>query len=113
MIIADEARVVQLRLIEDDAGSGHRVNSSPQGACHPASDERAAVTGTLVVDWSYRFAITARGDDHALLGFVHVSDHARQQLDDGLPKRSCGNGFARAAAPLTESCALRAGRKVL
>ncbi len=48
-----------------------------------------------------------------VFGLVQVSDHARQQLDAGLPKRSCENTFALAALPLTESCALRAGRKVL
>ena len=47
------------------------------------------------------------------LGFVHVSDHARQQLDDGLPERSCGKTLAVAASPVTESWALRAGMKVL
>jgi len=47
------------------------------------------------------------------LGRVQVSDHARQQLDPGLPKRSCGNTFAEATLLFTESCALRAGRKVL
>jgi hypothetical protein len=47
------------------------------------------------------------------LGFVQVSDHARQQLEEGLPKRSCGNTAEAAARPLTESWALRAGTKVL
>src|SRR5258707_14424418 len=47
------------------------------------------------------------------LGFVQLSDHARQQLDEGLPKRSCANTLPREASPFTESCALRAGMKVL
>ena len=46
-------------------------------------------------------------------GRTQLSDHARQQLEAGLPKRSIRNTFALAAAPFTESCALRAGTKVL
>ena len=45
------------------------------------------------------------------LGFVHVSDRAMQQLDAGLPKRSCMNTFAVTASPLIDSWAPRAGRK--
>jgi hypothetical protein len=47
------------------------------------------------------------------LGFVQVSDQARQQLVAGLPKRSCAKTLAPAALPLTQSWALRAGRNVL
>ena len=50
------------------------------------------------------------------LGVFYIGreyDHATQQLDPGLPKRSCRNTFAVAALPLTVSCALRAGRNVL
>jgi hypothetical protein len=46
-------------------------------------------------------------------GRVQLSDQARQQLDAALPKRSCANGLPFAAFPFTESCALRAGMKVL
>jgi len=46
-----------------------------------------------------------RGHLHAF-GRVQDSDHARQQLDAGFPKRSCRKTFAVAALPLTESCAL-------
>src|SRR3954470_4634965 len=46
-------------------------------------------------------------------GLVQLSDQARQQLDDGLPKRSCAKTFPRDASPFTDICALRAGMKVL
>src|SRR3954470_20603051 len=46
-------------------------------------------------------------------GLVQLSDHARQQLEDGLPKRSCAKTFPRDASPFTDICALRAGMKVL
>ena len=46
-------------------------------------------------------------------GRVQDSDQARQQLDEGLPNRSCRKTFAVAASPFTASCAPRAGRKVL
>ena len=36
------------------------------------------------------------------MGLVQLSDHARQQLEDGLPKRSCANTLAREVSPLTE-----------
>jgi hypothetical protein len=41
-------------------------------------------------------------------GLVQLSDHARQQLEAGLPKRSIRNTFPLATSPFTESCALRA-----
>src|SRR5687768_9279680 len=47
------------------------------------------------------------------LGLVQVSDQASTQLDEGRPPRSCGNTLPGAAWPLTESCAPRAGMKVL
>jgi len=46
-------------------------------------------------------------------GLVQLSDHARQQLEAGLPKRSIRNTFPVPALPFTVSCALLAGRKVL
>ena len=77
-----------------------------------ARRERAQAVGKLLVAavrWLAR--LPARRRIYAL-GRVQDSDHARQQLDAGLPNRSCMKTFAVAALPLTESCALRAGRNV-
>src|SRR5260221_14551893 len=84
-----------------------------QQACqHARPESDAGCTGNKPVFGASELTAHRRGDS-AYFGRVQLSDHARQELEEGLPKRSIRNTWPSAALPLTVSCALRAGREGL
>ena len=93
-----------------------RPHGIPASAVDPVTAYPNCATGRFraATRLRPRVKFVARAEPPAQpAGRVQVSDHARQQLDAGLPKRSSRNTCAVAASPFTASCAPRAGTNVL